>query len=36
LIGTGYSSAGFVEDFTERGTAFQAALALTLRETMAV
>jgi hypothetical protein len=36
LIGTGYSSSGFMKDFTERGTAFPAAPALTLRETMAI
>jgi hypothetical protein len=36
LFGTGYSSSGFMEDFTERGTAFLAASALTLRETMAI
>jgi hypothetical protein len=36
LIGTGYSSTGFMEDFTERGTAFLAASALTLHERMAL
>jgi hypothetical protein len=36
LFGTGYSSSGFMEDFTERGTAFLAAPALTLHGRMAI